>query len=73
MSEQTISLISRAFFVAAFVLLALSVLEAVAHQMGYTILRNSFLPGRLLEYAAILLVFVVAILLRQIRDGVKPA
>ena len=73
MSEKTISLISRAFFLAAFALLALSVLEAVARQLGYTILRSSFAPGRLLEYAAILLVFVVAILLRQIRDGVKPA
>jgi len=73
MSEKTISMVSRAFFLGAFVLLALSVLEAAAHLMGYTILRSSFAPGRLLEYAAILLVFVVAMLLRQIRDGVRPA
>jgi len=73
MSEKSISLISRAFFMAASVLLALSVLEAVARKLGYTILRSSFAPGRLLEYAAMLLVFVVAILLRQIRDGVRPA
>ena len=73
MSEKTISLVSRLFFLGAFILLALSVMEAGARQMGYTILRRSFEPGRLLEYAAILLVFVVALLLRQIRDGMKSA
>jgi len=73
MSEKSISLISRCFFLAAFVLLALSLLEAVARQLGYTILRSAFAPGRLLEYAALLLVFVVAMLLRQIRDGVKTS
>jgi hypothetical protein len=59
--------------VGSFVLLALSVLEAGARQLGYTILRSSFAPGRLLEYAVILLVFVVALLLRQIRDRVTAA
>jgi len=73
MSDKTISLLSRVFFLAAFVLLAVSALEACARQMGYTILRRSFEPGRLLEYAVILLVFVVAMLLRQIRDRVRPA
>ena len=71
MSEQTHSLVSRVFFLGAFVLLALSVLEGAARMMGYTILRHTFEPGRLLEYAVILLIFVVALLLRQIRDGVK--
>ena len=73
MSEKTISLICRAFFFAAFVLLAASVVEALVRRMGYTILRHSFEPARLLEYAVILLVFVVAMLLRQIRDGAKAA
>lgn len=73
MSEKTISLISRVFFLAAFVLLALAVFEAAAGQMGYTILRGKFTPGRLLEHAVILLVFVVTILLRQIRDRVTSA
>ena len=71
MSEKMTSLICRAFFFVASVLLALSVVEALARRMGYTILRHSFEPARLLEYAVILLVFVVAMLLRQIRDGRK--
>ena len=72
-SEKMTSLACRAFFLASFVLLALSITEAAARQMGYTILRTSFEPARLLEYAVILLVFVIAMLLRQIREGAKAA
>jgi len=73
MSEKTTSLICRMFFVASFVLLTLSAIEALVRRMGYTILRHTFEPARLLDYAVILLVFVVAMLLRQIRDGAKTA
>jgi len=72
MSEKNISAISRLLFLGAFVLLALSMAEVVARQLGYTILRT-FSPGRLLEYAAILLIFVLALLLRQIRDRVAQS
>ena len=73
MSEKLISLCCRAFFSVSFVLLALSIVESLARRMGYTILRHTFEPARLLEYAVILLVFVVAMLLRQIRDGARTA
>lgn len=65
------SLVCRVFFTLAFALLAISLLEVIAHEMGYTILRRSFDPSRLLEYAVILLVFVVAVLLRQIRQNLS--
>jgi hypothetical protein len=73
MSEKMISLTCRLFFAASFVLLALSIVESGARRMGYTVLRHTAEPARLLEYAVILLVFVVAMLLRQIRDGAKEA
>jgi hypothetical protein len=73
MSEKLTSLLSRAFFFISFVFLALSVMESLARRLGYTILRHTFEPARLLEYAVILLVFVVAMLLRQIRDGARAA
>ena len=57
----------RVFFGIAFGLLALAILEFVVRQFGYTILRV-WEPGRLLEYAVVVLVFVMALLLRQIRD-----
>ncbi len=71
MFETMSSWTARILFTISFLLLAVSIVEAGVRQMGFTILRLTFSPGRLLEYAAILLVFVVAILLRQIRDGVK--
>ena len=73
MSEKLISLVCRVFFFVSFVFLALSIVESVARRMGYTILRHTFEPARLLEYAVILLVFVVAMLLRQIRNGTRIA
>ena len=64
----------RVFFYAAFALLVLAVLEIVSRGFGYTILRGiGREPGRLLEYAVILLMFAVAILLRQIRDRLARA
>jgi hypothetical protein len=72
MSEKNISAVSRLLFLGAFILLALSMAEVVARLCGYTILRT-FSPGRLLEYAALLLIFVLALLLRQIRDRVARA
>ena len=69
--EKVISLCCRLFFFVSFVFLALSLVESIARRMGYTILRHTFEPARLLEYAVILLVFVVAMLLRQIRDGTR--
>lgn len=70
--ERTTAIVIRGFFFVAFGLLALAVGEAVAHTCGYTILDGQA-PGRLLEYAVILLIFVVALLLRQIRDRIAKA
>ena len=65
------SLMSRFFFVAAFILLALSVFEALANLGGYTIMRGTYSAGRLLEFSALLLIFVMAIVLRQVRDELR--
>ena len=63
------SIVSRLFFFGAFVLLVLAVLERIALSLGGSLLMETFEPGRLLEYATILMVFVIAILLRQIRGA----
>jgi hypothetical protein len=59
----------RLFFWIAFGLLGLAVVEVAVREFGYTIIRG-WEPGQLLQYSVILLIFVVAILLRQIRDRV---
>ncbi|MEK7707158.1 MAG: hypothetical protein AAB380_04095 [Verrucomicrobiota bacterium] len=65
------SLVSRLFFAAALVLLAIAVLEKAANLMGHTILGGSYTPGRLFELSTLLVIFVIALLLRQIREELK--
>jgi hypothetical protein len=69
--DRVISVVCRILFAGGFVLLALAVLERLCFAFGYTILRGVFTGGRLLEIAAIILVFVIALLLRQIREELK--
>ena len=61
------SLVSRLFFLAAFVLAGLAVWEKLANVLGYTVLRNAYNPGRLLEFSAVVLLFVIALQLREIK------
>lgn len=68
--DRFMSATSRLFFLVAFVLLALSVLEKIANVSGYTILQT-YRGGRLLEYAVVLLIFVIAIQLRAMREELK--
>jgi hypothetical protein len=69
--DNLLSFVSRASFLLAFVCVVLAILERAAFAMGYTILRGAVAGGRLFEIAAILVVFVIAVLLRQIRDQLR--
>jgi hypothetical protein len=64
-------MLNRLFFVGAFVLLALAILERIVNAFGYTLILGSFRPGRLIEFSAILLLFVTVLILRQVRDQLK--
>jgi hypothetical protein len=66
--DKLVGLAIRAFFVVAFVLFAVAVFEVLANAIGYTLLRGLYSGGRMLELSALLLVFAIALLLRQIRD-----
>ena len=69
--EKMESLVSRLFFFVAFGLLALAVLERIANHFNYTMLGMRLRAGTVLETAAVLLIFVIAIQLREIREAVK--
>jgi len=71
--DKLISIASRVFFVGAFLLLGLAILEGVVNLFGYTVLRGTYTAGRLLEIAGILLVFLIALLLRQVREELRKA
>jgi preprotein translocase subunit SecY len=70
--EKLVSLVSRLFFLGAFVLLALALIERIANAFGYTLLQQ-FSGGRLLEFAVVLLVFVIAAQLREMKEVLKRA
>ena len=67
--EKLISVTSRFFFLGAYVLLGLALIERIANAFGYTVLL--FRGGRLLEFAVVFLVFVIAIQLREMREDFK--
>jgi hypothetical protein len=66
--DGIVSIVCRIFFAGAFGLFALAAFERVAFAFGYTLLRGTFTGGRLLEISAVILIFVIALLLRQIRE-----
>jgi hypothetical protein len=68
MSDVT-SLISRVLFVTAFVVAGVATLEKLANLFGYTLVLSTYQPGRLLEFAAIALLFVAALQLREIHHA----
>ena len=63
------SVASRIFTLGAVVMIALAVTEYTANVFGYTVLAHT--PGHLIELAATLAVFMIALLLRQIRDELR--
>jgi hypothetical protein len=70
-SQRFASLFNRLFFVGAFLLFALAVAEKVANWSGYTLIGLRYAPGRLFEFSAIMLLFVITLLLRDIRGERK--
>jgi len=65
------SLGCRLFFVTALALLGIAVLEKAANLIGYTIVGEAYMAGRLFELSTLLVIFVIALLLRQIREELK--
>ncbi len=61
----------RFFFLGAFLLLGLGVLEAADRLLGFTILRGLYTSGRLMEISAVLMIFVISLLLRQLREALS--
>ncbi len=65
------SIVARTFFFGAFLLLAIAVIEKLLNVLDASIPGVTVAPSKLLEWAVILLVFVIALLLRQIREAQK--
>ena len=57
-------------FIGSFILAGLAALEKVMNLIGYTILRQYYPPWRLLEFAVVGLLFLIALQLREIRISI---
>ena len=69
--KQLTSIVSRVLFIAAFILGGLAVWERIANLFGLTVLRGVYSPGRLLEFSAFALLFVIALQLREIKTSLS--
>ncbi len=67
--DKLTDLALRPFFAGAFLILALAVIEKGLNLIGQDI--PGVAPAQLLGWSVVLLIFVIAILLRQIRDQRK--
>ena len=62
---------ARTLFIIASIAIAVAFLEWIGDFVGFSLIGEMYTAGRLVELAAALLVFVVAVLLRQIRDELR--
>ncbi len=70
MIDKLTSIFSRVFFSVALLLLLLGVLDRIIGLFGWT-LAWYHEAGRVLEFSGIMMIFVIGLLLRQIRDELK--
>lgn len=66
--DKILALAYRFLFVVAFILAGAGVLEGVVQLAGTTLLHDINTAGRLFEFSGIVMVFVIALELRDIRS-----
>ena len=69
--EVLLNNLARLVFFGASAAIALAFVEGIVQLFGTSLIGNTYAPGRLLELAATLLVFVAVLLLRQIREELR--
>ncbi len=68
MTDQISRVTSRTLFVGAFVLAGLAALEKLVNLFGFRLtMLTGYAPSRLLELAAVAMLFVIALQLREIK------
>ena len=68
MIDKWTSIFCRVFFVIAFALLIIAIWDRFLRLFGWTLSFVPYQPARLFELSGILMIFVLALLLRQIRE-----
>lgn len=60
---------ARSLFFIALAILAVGFIELIANFFGSSVMSAGYTAGRMIEVSAALVIFVIAVLLRQIRDA----
>jgi len=68
--ERLTSIVSRVLFITAFTLAGIAVWEKLANFLGLTLTRD-YSPWRLFEFAAVVLLFVIVLQLREIKIAIR--
>lgn len=71
MIDKLTSFLSRILFTVGFLLLIIAIIDWFLRLFGYTFSWLHYQPGRVFEFSAILMITVVVLLLRQIREQLK--
>ena len=71
MKDSHTNFLSRLFSLAAAVLFLIALWEWILELFGYTLSWISYASGRLFEFAVMMMIFAIGLLLRQIRDAVR--
>ena len=69
--EKLWNTVYRLFFAVAIVLFIIAVVDWFLRLFGWTFSWLSYQPGRVLQFSAILMIWVAALLLRQIRAQLR--
>ncbi len=65
------SAMSRIFFFASLLLVLIAIIDRFVNLFGYTVLGSSYTAGRILQFSGTLLIFVLAVLLREVREELR--
>jgi hypothetical protein len=68
MIDKLTSILSRIFMGAAFIILLIAILNKILIAFGWILTWPDYEAGRLFEFSAMLMIFVIVLLLRQIRE-----
>ena len=71
MIKQLTSLISRILFIASFFVAGVAVWEKLSNIIGFTLTRGYYSNWQLLQFAAIALLFVIVLQLREIKISLE--
>ena len=71
MIDKLTSVLSRLFFIVALLLIGIAVVDWILRLFGWSFSWLTYQPGRLFEFAAMLMICVVVLLLRQIRESLR--